>query len=220
MNSLNDFLSIVCRLPESIQQKKRNDIRLGCIKYFKSFKVDGAPIFSREEIREFSRLISNIPKEYYDEIDLPDEYNYCQFGISFSSEDFFFYPLIDLKKTVEKIRLDQLAPEEIQVSTLKQSSIVYDKSELKGEIFYTEPDDILDFNPDPIIVVNDSISYRVIDGNHRSDYAVKNKLDTIFAYIIDVKYLIENDLFSIEYNKKLVEGYIKFVDIINRSGWK
>lgn len=220
MDSLNEILGRVCLLPEREQQEKRKDIRLGCIKYFKSFKVEDTPIFSREEIREFSILISNIPKEYYDEINLPDEYNYCQFGISFSSEYFFFYPLIDLNKTVEKIRLDQLEPEVIQVSSLKQSSIIYDKSQLKGKIFYTEPDDILDYNPDPIIVVNDSISYRVIDGNHRSDYAVKNKLDTICAYIIDIKYLIENDLFSIEYNKKLVEGYIKFVDIINKSGWK
>lgn len=220
MDSLNDFLGIVCLYPESKQQEMRKDIRLRCINYFKSFKVNGTPIFSPEEIREFSRLISNIPKEYYDEINSPDDYNYCQFGISFASEYLFFYPLIDLRKTVEKIRLDQLNPQVIQVSSLQQSPVVYDKSKLKGKIFYVEPDDILDYNPEPIIVVNDSISYRVIDGNHRSDYAVKNKLDTICAYIIDVKYLIENDLFSIEYNKKLVEGYIKFVERINKSGWQ
>ncbi|GEM_PF-5564718 len=220
MESLADFLGIVYLLPESKQQEKRQDIRWECIKHFKSFKVKDAPIFSREEIREFSRLISNIPKEYYDEINSPDDYNYCQFGISFASEYFSFYPLIDLRKTVEKIRIDQLNPQVIQVSSLQQAKVVNDKSKLKGKIFYVEPGDILDYNPEPIIVVNDSISYRVIDGNHRSDYAVKNKLDTIFAYIIDVKYLIENDLFSIEYNKKLVEGYIKFVERINKSGWQ
>lgn len=206
--------------PRENNKKREKIYDWDVLNTLRALKYEDTPIFSREEIREFSILISNIPKEYYDEINLPDEYNYCQFGISFSSEYFFFYPLIDLNKTVEKIRLGQLEPEVIQVSSLKQSSIIYDKSQLKGKIFYTEPDDILDYNPDPIIVVNDSISYRVIDGNHRSDYAVKNKLDTICAYIIDIKYLIENDLFSIEYNKKLVEGYIKFVDIINKSGWK
>ena len=220
LNSLNEILSQVCRLPEIEQKEARQKIRLECIKFFKSFKVEGTPIFSRDEIREFSVLISNIPKKYYDEINLPDEFNYCQFGISFSSEFLFFYPLIDLKKTVEQIRKDQLDTEEIRVSSLEQSYIVYDKSKIKGKIFYTEPDDVLRYNPEPIIVVNDKISYRVIDGNHRSDYAVKNKLDTICAYILDIEFLIENDLFSFDYNKKLVEGYIKFVDKINKSGWE
>lgn len=163
-----------------------------------------------EQVRKIANILSSQPDDYLEKATSPEDYwNYYQLGVHFNGIKRFDIG-ISIQKVLDAIRRHNVPTKEIAIGNFLQAdpqgTSIYEIT--PNKFFYNKPSDTIDVSDEPIIILQEFNRHnRVIDGNHRVSDAILKSKESISAYIISDDFLLENNCFQLDFDKKLFEAH-------------
>lgn len=165
---------------------------------------------NNEQVRKIVGILSSQPDDYLEKATSPEDYwNYYQLGVHFNGIKRFDIG-ISIQKVLDAIRRHNVPTKEIAIGNFLQAdpqgTSIYEIT--PNKFFYNKPYDTIDVSDEPIIILQEFKRHnRVIDGNHRVSDAILKSKESISAYIISDDFLLENNCFQLDFDKKLFEAH-------------
>lgn len=166
-----------------------------------------------EQVRKIANILSSQPDDYSEKANSPeDDWNYYQMDVDFNGIKLVSIGISNLK-VLDAIRRHNVPTKEIAIGNFLQAdsngTSFYDIN--PNEVFYKKESDTKSRTVGPIIILQEcNGGNRVIDGNHRVSEAILNSKESISAHIISDNFLLENDCFQLDYDKRLFEAHYLF----------
>ena len=163
-----------------------------------------------EQVRKIVGILSSQPDDYLEKATSPEDYwNYYQLGVHFNGIKRFDIG-ISIQKVLDAIRRHNVPTKEIAIGNFLQAdprgTSIYEIT--PNKFFYNKPSDTIYVSDEPIIILQEFNRHnRVIDGNHRVSDAILKSKESISAYIISDDFLLENNCFQLDFDKKLFEAH-------------